>query len=473
MKKVLKNYIYNLVYQILVMILPIITTPYISRVLKPEGVGDYNFAFSIVSVVLIVAQLGTNLYGQREIAFVQSDLFSRSKVFWEILIIRVITTFISLPIYLIIAFQYKKYSILLLWMSIYLIANIIEVSWFFQGLEDFKKTAIRSIGVKVIGALLIFLTIKSETDLNKYVFVLAMAQLLGNAALLIKVPEKIVLVKIKALELKKHIKPVLNLFLPTAAVYVYTYIDKIILGVLSSNEEVGYFSQAEKIVKLLMTILTSLGIVLLPHIATIVKTGEMKKINEEISEAIAFVFGLGFPMAIGSIIIGDRFIPWFLGADYIHSVILFKVLSPLIVIIGLASVVGQAILIPLKKQKVYSISILLGALLNLVCNFLLIPHLNSLGAAIGTIVAELTVTSIQSYAVYKCIGVNVLKILVQSYKYLVASLIMGIIMRLISIYSPVNTIMMFAIVLIGVFVYFFLLVLLKDKFITKLKIKGY
>lgn len=471
MKKILKNYLYNLVYQILAMVLPIITTPYISRVLKPEGVGDYNYAFSIVSVVIIVCQLGTNLYGQREIAFVQTDMYSRSKVFWEIVIIRAITTIIILPIYLLVALEYREYSSLLLWMSLYLFANIMDVSWFFQGLEDFKKTAIRSVGVKIIGAGLIFLIIKNEYDLVKYAIVLAISQLLGNIVLLTKIPEEIIIVRIKALELKKHMGPIMALFLPTAAVYIYTYIDKIILGILSTNDEVGYYSQAEKIVKLLMTVLTSLGIVLLPHVSTIVKSGETKKIRKEISEVVAYIFGLGFPMVIGSIVIGDRFIPWFLGTDYMRSIILFKVLSPLIVIIGLASVVGQAILIPLKKQKIYSISILLGAFINLVCNLGLVPYLDSLGSAIGTIVTELMVTSIQVYAVYKCIGINVLKILIQSYRYLIASLIMGIIMRLVSNYLPKCTIMMFAIVIIGIVVYFLLLLLLKDKLINKLKLK--
>ena len=471
MSKVVKNYIFNLSYQILVIILPIVTTPYISRVLAPEGIGAYNYSYSIVSLVIIGAQLGTALYGQREIAYIQNSINKRSVVFAEILLIRLIATILIIPIYELIIFFNSSYSIILSCMYIYIIANIFDISWFYQGLEEFKKIAIRNVIVKISGIISIFAFVHEKDDLLLYVEILAISQLLGNLLLWKGLNKKIVLREFLNINIRKHIKPIIVLFLPTAAMYLYVYVDKIILGLLSNDAQVGFYSQAEKIARLLLTIITSLGAVLLPHISYAVNNNKTDLIVKDVNVAISYVLHIGVPMVIGSIIIAPRFIPVFLGTDYMECISLFQALSVLIVIIGLASVVGQSVLIPMKKQKMYSISILYGALSNIILDIILIPFLGAMGAAIGTIVAETTVTSIQIYFVNKLLDLNIYKTFIKSYKCILAALIMGIIGFILTKYINSGLIPIFIIILCCIALYIILLIILDDKEFNQFYIK--
>ncbi|WP_164985643.1 flippase [Enterococcus faecium] len=463
MNRLIKNYAYNLCYQILVMILPVITTPYVSRVLKAEGVGEFNYSYAIVSVAVIIAQLGTNMYGQREIAYVQNNKIRRSEVFWSIFVIRIISSFIVFPVYILISATLHSYTVLLISMSVYLVANIFDVSWFFQGMEDFKKTAIRSMAVKLIGVVLIFLLVKNENDVVLYSVILAGTQLLGNALLCCYIPKYVRRISIHDISITPHIRPILGLFLPTAAVYIYTYVDKIILGMFSTDAQVGLYSQPEKIVKLLMTVITSLGAVMLPHIAVAVKENNINRIRKEVLNAVSFVFCIGAPMVVGAIIIAKTFIPWFLGDGYAKSIYLFQLLSPLILIIGFASVVGQAVLIPMKRQRIYTLSIMTGAVINLVVNLALIPHFEAVGAAIGTIFAELTVTAIQCYEVRNCIELKMTSIITNVKNYLIGALIMGGIGGYVSSKLPNSVISTFITVILCILLYSIILICMKDK----------
>lgn len=475
MSRIVKNYMFNMSYQILVILLPIITIPYISRVLKPNEIGAYNYAYSIVSFIVMCAQLGTTLYGQREVAFVQGDQERRSILFKEIFLIRLLATLFVVPLYGYIIMLNQNFSSILMRMFIYIIANIFDISWFYQGLEEFKRTAIRNIAVKVSGALLIFALVHGKNDLLIYVCILASAQLFGNFSLWIGLKRKIIHVHIKKVNIKKHFKPIVVLFLPTAAMYIYLYVDKIILGLLSNNIQVGYYSQSEKIVRLLLTIITSLGAVLLPHISNLINQNKIKLVSEEVKKSISYVMRVGLPMVIGSIIIAPRFIPFFLGEDYQECISLFSVLSILIIIVGLASVVGQAVLIPMKKQLIYSISIIVGAILNIVVDFALIPSLGAMGASIGTIIAESTVTTIQLYFVNKILGINIVKVLLKSYKCYISAFAMALIGYLLSRILSFNFINLILIIGCCVFVYFILLFILNDNELRYLieKIKAY
>lgn len=426
MSRILKNYMYNMSYQLLVMIVPIFTTPYIARVLKPDGVGIYNYTYSLVSFIVLIAQLGTNLYGQREVAYVQKDYKKRSIVFSEIFVIRLFSTIIVVPIYGFIITVNREYSTILIFMFIYLLSNIFDISWFYHGLEEFKKTAIRNIIVKITGFCMVFLLVKKESDLPIYVIILATTQLFGDFSLWIGLKKRISFCPFNTLDIKKHIKPIFALFLPTAAMYIYVYIDKIILGKLSNNIQVGYYSQAEKIVKLLLTVITSLGAVMLPHVSCAIKQNKMDVVKNEVKNAFLYVLHIGMPIVVGIIIISRRFIPIFLGEDFVECVRIISILAILIVIIGLASVVGQSVLIPMKRQNVYSASIIAGASCNLVLDLALIPFLGAIGASIGTVMAELTVTSIQLFVVNRLLNIHIIEILRKSYKCFLAVGIMGV-----------------------------------------------
>lgn len=463
MSKLFKNYLYNLSYQIILMLIPVITTPYISRILGTNGVGLYNYSYAICSVALMFAQLGINTYGQREIAFVQSDCQCYSQKFWEIFLIRVLATFSVFPVYIRISCILTEARMLMLGMSLYLFANIFDVSWFFQGIEDFKKVVIRSSCVKVVGTILIFIFVKTQADIFLYAMILSGTQLAGNICLFLFVLKYVYAPRRCSIHIKEHMKPVFALFLPTAAMYIYTYIDKIILRMFSNNYEVGIYSQPEKIVKLLMTVLTSFGTVLLPHVAAEINSTGLEMIRTKLKKSIRFIVCLGLPLMIGSIIVSKRFILWFLGKEFYESVLLFQILSPLIMIIGLASVTGQAILIPLKLEKVYTLSILCGAGSNLLFNLMTVPAYGAIGAAAATLFAEFTVTAIQFWTVRRTVQLSIRECLYDCRNYIAGTVSFGVILYFLDgILPQENFFMLFIITGTGVIFYFIYLILVKD-----------
>lgn len=471
-KKLGKNYIFNLSYQLLAILLPIITTPYVSRVLGINGIGVFNYTNNVVQAFVLCATLGSSSYAIREIAYIQNDKKQVSKIFYEIIIFRLICVLIVIPIYLLFVLNSKyKFLYSILFMNI--ISIFFDISWFFQGVEDFKKTVIRNFIVKIIGVILIFLFIHDNTDLWKYVAIISVTTLFGQISMWSYLPKYLVKTKISIKNITKHLWPSFVFFIPQLSSYIYTSLDSVLIGIISTEAQVGYFAQAEKIVKMLLTTITSLGTVMLPHIAFLVKQKKWNDVTEKIYSAIRFTIFLGFPMTIGIASISEIFVPWFFGEGYGGSIILMKILAPLILVIGLASITGRTVLIPLDKQKYYNISIILGSVINLILNLILIPKYYAVGAAIATVVAELIVTSIQLYCIRDIIKIR--DILKSVWKYIVAGVFMGIsLINIIRVCSnTLEGIVKFC--SIGVMVYILVLFILQDTLIItyfrQLKVK--
>lgn len=205
-KSIFTNYIYNLIYQIVVIILPLITTPYLSRVLGAENIGTYGYTLSIVTYFVLFGSLGIAMYGQREIAYVQDDKPNRSKVFWEIIVVRTISLSISLVAFYFIYVSGEKYQIYYKIFMLEIIATMLDISWFFQGLEEFKKTVGRNLVVRIASTILVFILVKTQDDLAKYIFIYVITTLLGNVSLWFYLPKYIQKVKIKSLDLTRPYK---------------------------------------------------------------------------------------------------------------------------------------------------------------------------------------------------------------------------------------------------------------------------
>ena len=267
-KSITKNYIYNLSYQILIIFLPLITTPYVSRVLGAENVGIYGYTLSIVTYFVLFGALGISMYAQREIAYVQSDIKERSKIFFEIIIFRFITMFVSIFLYYIFFVNGNNYQNYYFILIMELVSTCFDISWFFQGLEEFKKTVIRNIIVKLISFICILVFVKTKNDLSIYILIYVLSNFIGNMSLWMYLPKYIEKIKINELNIFKHLKPTLWLFIPQIAMQIYTVLDKTMIGtIIEDKSEVGYYEQAQKIVKLCLTLVTSLGIVMVPRIA--------------------------------------------------------------------------------------------------------------------------------------------------------------------------------------------------------------
>lgn len=469
-KSVTKNYIYNLIYQILVMILPLITTPYVSRVLGAEGVGIYSYTISVTTYFILFGSFGIAMYAQREIAYVQDDEVKRSKIFWEVYILRAIALGISMIIFYFTFVTTGEYSMYYKILLLEILANMLDISSFFQGMEEFKKIIKRNLTVKAISIVSIFLFIKTSTDLNKYLLIYVLSTLIGNLSLCLYLPKYIIKVPIKSLDLKKHLKPTIALFIPQIATQIYTVLDKTMIGsMVTDKAEVGYYEQSQKIVKIILTMVTSLGIVMLPRIANKFAKGQEKEIKKNILTSFNFVYFLAIPMVFGLVAVSKDLIPWFLGEEFKKSIYITYVISPIILIIGLSNVIGTQYLIPTKRQKQYTISVIAGAVTNLIFNFIFIPKLMSVGAAIGTVIAEIVVTVIQFYYIRK--EYNLKEVIFMSTKYLVAALLMFIIILVLNqlLLSNILVVIRMCIdAVCGIGIYFIVLIILKDNFTKRM-----
>lgn len=464
-KSIAKNYIYNASYQILSMIIPLITTPYVSRVLGAESIGIYSYTVSIVTYFILFGSLGVGMYGKIEVAYVQDNKKERSKIFFEIILLRLITMIISALIYyryFIINNEYSIYYIILL---VEFISACLDISWFFQGLEEFKKVVIRNMFVKIISVLAIIFFVKAKEDLYKYFIINVLGILLGNLTLWLYIPKYIQKIGIRELKVLRHIKPNIALFIPQVAIQVYNILDKTMLGnILASKSEVGYYEQSQKIVKLILSIITSMGTVMTPRMANIYSNGNKEEMQKYMKQSFYFVLILSIPIILGLFSIADRFVPLFFGKGYEKTAILIKITSPIILIIGLSNLVGMQYLLPTKRTKSFTISVVAGALINFILNSLLIARYNSTGASIATLIAELTVTLIQLYIIRN--EINLLEILKNTIKYICSGIIMFVIIDLVNLFY-INSILEIAVKLIlGSCVYFGFLIILKDKYFT-------
>ena len=259
-KSITRNYIYNVLYQVLVIIVPLITTPYLSRVLGAEKIGIYSYTLSITTYFILFGSLGVAMYGQREIAYLQDNKYERSKTFFEILFMRFITLGIALVVFyfsFVLKGDYSTYYKILL---LEIVANALDISWFFQGLEEFKKTVLRNSLVKIMSVIFIFILVKTQNDLIEYFIIYVLSTFLGNISLWIYLPKYIEKIKFKDLKVLRHLKPTIGLFIPQVAIQIYTVLDKTMIGsIIEDKSEVGFYEQAQKIVKLLLTIATSYG----------------------------------------------------------------------------------------------------------------------------------------------------------------------------------------------------------------------
>lgn len=463
-KNIAKNYIYNLIYQILAIIIPLITTPYLSRILGAENIGIYSFTLSITTYYILFGSLGVAMYGQREIAYVQDNIDKRSKTFYEIFIMKAITLLLSLFVFYFTFCLNGEYSIYYKILMLEIIANIVDISWYFQGIEEFKKTVLRNIIVKLISVACIFLFVKNQSDLNIYFVIYVLSTFLGNITLWFYLPQHLKKIKFRELKIKKHIKPALMLFIPQIATQIYTVLDKTMIGaIISDKSEVGYYEQTQKIIKLLLTLATSLGVVMMPRIASTYAKKDMKKVKEYMNKSFGFITMLTFPLMFGIISVAYKFVPIFYGEGYGKVVPLLCIISPIIVLIGLSNVIGTQYLLPTKQQNKYTISVIIGACVNFLFNIILIKNLASIGASIATVIAELSVTLTQFFLIKK--EIKILDVIKITYKYVIASIIMFICSLIIGHLISNNILSIFAQVGISGITYFVMLIILKDKMI--------
>lgn len=462
-KSIKKNYVYNLTYQILTLITPLITTPYLSRVFGADGIGTCSYIESISSYFVLFATLGLTTFGQRETSYVQDDRKKRSIIFWETNIIELIASTLCIVAYVAFSFSQTNYKLYLV-LVLNLFSVIANISWFFQGMEEFGKIVLRNIIFKIINIVYIFTFVKTKDDIIIYLFGVAFFGLINNLSYWISVPQYIDRPILKELHPSKHIKTVIALFVPTIAMQVYTVLDKTMIGVITNNSfENGYYEQALKIARLVLTIVTSLGTVMIPRIGYHYSKGDMEIVKQYMYRAYKFVWLCGVPLTLGLIAISNNFVPWFFGDGYDKVVSLLGILSFLILAIGINNVTGMQYLIPTKRENIFSLTVIIGALTNFVLNFFLIQMFQSMGAAIASVVAETTIAIIQIYIVRK--ELSPLEIVKCGLHYFIAGGLMFITLMQIRGYFNASVLHTFELVIIGAIIYGSVLLVMKDEFL--------
>ena len=470
-KKIFKNYIYNFISQILVLIVPLITTPYISRVLHEIGVGQYSYSLSIITYFSLFANLGFTIYGQREIAKVKDNKELMSKTFFEIFVIRSCTTICSLIVLFSILFTCgfgDKYNTLILILSLQVFSVIFDLSFLYQGIEDFQSIAIRTIIVRIVMIICIFLFVKTENDLSKYALYISLSQLLG---ILIMWPKlfKIVSIPHCKLEIKKHLRPAIMIFLPTLAVTIYSVFDKTMIGLLSKNPDYdnGCYEQAYKINSVALLLCTVIVPIFVSRNSVVYGDKNIEQLKNNISFVANYNWLIGVPLLYGFIALSHNLSAWFLGDGYSSAPLLMMIMSVRFIVSSFSELFGSQYFIICGKEKYVTLSAVFAAIINVLLNLVLIPFYGAIGAAIATALSELAITLIQGFFIYKEKVISLRSIFKMSINYIIAGTIMFIPIYFMGKMFPYNFLSFFIIALVGVLIYFFILLLLRDKFIIR------
>ena len=400
MKSLQKNFLYNVLYQILLVILPLITAPYISRTLGATAVGVYSYTYSVAYYFLLIAMLGIGNHGNRSIAAVRDDRKKLNKTISSIYSLQVITFSIAIlanAIYLVLFVKDNRLIVLL--QLIYVTSGLFDIGWLFFGLEQFKLTVARNTLIKISTVVLMFVFVHKPSDLWKYTLIMSAGTLFSQAYLWLYVKKYVSFEKCSVKEITSNIKPVLILFIPVLAYSIYKVMDKIMLGNMSSYDQVGFYNNAEKIINIPMGIITALGTVMLPRMSNIVANGDKKRVDDYIRISAKLVTLLSSAIAFGLMGVSSVLAPVFFGDEFIACGEIIRLLSVTVFFIAWANVIRTQYLIPNKRDSIYLTSTMVGAILNLIINWMLIPKYQANGAAFGTIVAEFSVMLVQMVAV--------------------------------------------------------------------------
>jgi O-antigen/teichoic acid export membrane protein len=389
-----KNYIYRLFYEVLTIIVPFVTTPYVSRVLQADGVGTYSFTYSIVAYFVLFSGLGTASYGAREISRNRTDKKAYSKLFWEIEIMTVFTSLACLVGWgALICFD-TKYKIYFIALTPFILSSMVNISWFFNGLEMVKYNVIRNSVCKLLGVVFLFAFVKTKQDVVIYTIINSGVQFLGSLSMWTYLPKFLVKIDFGHLKFKKHFKETLVYFIPSIATSIYTVLDKTLIGLITNDSyQNGYYEQATKVIHMVKSVsYASVNAVMGARISYLFAENRIDEIKKRISKSMNYILLVGYGCVFGVCGIAANFIPLFMGKGFDQVITLVYLMSPLIIIIAVSNCLGYQYYTPSGKRKQSARYIIMGSCVNLCFNLLMIPFFGAYGATAASIIAELTIS---------------------------------------------------------------------------------
>lgn len=405
-----ENIVFNVFKTLLTILYPILTFTYVSRVISVEGLGGVSFSKNFVSYFCLFASLGVNYYGTREGAKIVNDKSKFSKLFWEVLIINIISTTFSFIAFLFMVFcidSLENYRLLLLVNAVSIVLSGLNNEWVLSAVEKYKLIAIRTMMMQLICIMCMFLFIHNESDYIVYAILLIVSGYgfyVFNWIYIIRshVVER---VPFRNIEIKKHFKPIFVLFAMLISIDLYTLLDTTMLGLVQGDRAVGIYSAAIKVPRLVNSMIASVGTVLVPKLSYFYEN-DRDKFDDLIYRAMTFVFLISIPAAIGVFGMSEEIIMIICGRKYVDSILTLRILSIIIMIIPISVLFNNQIFIPMRKEIYVLKSTCAGAVVNIIANSILIPKYAENGAAAGTILAELTVMIICIYHVYKELNIR-------------------------------------------------------------------
>lgn len=461
-----KNYIYNMCYQVVIMLFPIITIPYVTRVLGSHNLGIFAFTDSIIQYFILIGSIGIGLYASRHIAYFRDDIKKRSDTFWELFVMRTVLVALSLVVfYLFLYFYDVQYKKMYLIQSLNLVAYFFDLSWLFIALEDFKKILMRNLIVRGAGYAGLFLLIKTRDDLLLYAALIAVTNVVANFLMCIYIPQYVKKINIENIKNSfSHFKGCMGLFVPQVAIQVYTVLDKTMLGIFSIPSEVAYYDMSQKLARIVLAMVTTASLTLLPRISNCFAKQEFDKIRDYSGKSFQFVMYLSLPLMVGLIAISKDFVPWFFGSDFFKVTLLIKFTAFLLPLAAAGSVFGYQLMIPLKKENLYTLSLTAGAVINVILNLVLIPKIHSLGACIASVIAEFIIMLAQFYLMRAYLPIK--NMFFELWKYVVSAILIFITVYPLGYCLPESIVTTFIQVMIGLIIYIF------SQFVLKSNIQG-
>ena len=400
-RSVFYNFVMNVILTMSSFIFPLITFPYASRILGPVGIGKVSFASSVVNYFLLFAQLGIPTYGIRACAKVRDNKEELSKTVQEIFLINILMCALSYVLFFASLFYIPRFRVernLLIVTSATILFNTMGLEWFFKALEMYSYITWRSIIFKCIGLVAMFLLVQNQKDYVIYGAISIFASSASNVLNFIYLHKLVDLKNRFELDLKKHMKPIIIFFAMSCATTIYLNLDTTMLGFMKTDADVGYYNAAVKIKNMLVSIVTSLGAVLLPRITVYLEKNETEKFKTLSRKAIRFVLFVAMPLLIFFIVFAKQGVLLLSGDEYVNAILPMQIMLPTLLFIGLTNIMGIQILVPMGKESKVLASTIVGAVIDLALNIVLIPRYSVVGTAIGTVIAELVVFIYQYFS---------------------------------------------------------------------------
>ncbi|MBT8917119.1 hypothetical protein BTI55_06965 [Lactobacillus delbrueckii subsp. bulgaricus] len=466
--RVVKNYLYNVGYQVLAIIVPLITSYYVSRVLSPDGVGANAFTNSIIQYFMLLANIGIGYYGNREIAYVRDNKQKMAATFWEIQIVKTVMTVVAYLSFVVFMAFYSGNKTYMWAQSINLLAVAFDISWLYQGLEDFKRTVLRNTFVKITSMIAIFIFIKSPKDVALYIIVVALSTLLGNLTLWPHAVNNYGHVdRGTKLSPWRHFVPTVTMFVPQIATQLYVQLNRTMLGLMVDQKASGFYQYSDNLIKLILAFVTATGTVMLPHVANAFAQHDMEKVHKMLYKSFDFVSALAYPMMFGIAGVSMTLAPLYYSSKYAPVGPAMLIESIVILMIGWSNVIGTQYLLPVNRVKDFTTSVTVGAVVNIIMNFPLIHLWGLNGAMWSTVLSEISVTAYQFFVVRKSLDIR--KMFAGSWKYLLSGIVMFVPVFWLNTHMKASWLWMLVEVAAGIVIYVGMVLLLRAPVLDQLK----